>query len=156
MAEVRFDDYEGLNEQAEEFGGWSDSLLVTQEMINEFADLTGDHQWIHVDIERAKKESPFGGPVAHGFLTLSLIPRLVPDDALRIVGHSSAVNYGAEKLRFLAPVPSGSEIHARSRVVRAEEKPRGTLLTREVEVGVVGADKPALLYAMQILYVGSA
>lgn len=155
MAEVRFDDYEGLNEQVGEFGGWSDSLPVTQEMINEFADLTGDHQWIHVDVERAKKESPFGGPVAHGFLTLSLIPRLVPDDALRIVGHTSAVNYGAEKLRFLAPVPSGSAIHARSRVVRAESKPRGTLLTREVEVGVVGADKPALLYAMQILYVGA-
>ena len=122
MAEVRFDDLEGLNEQIGEFGGWSDSILVTQDMIDEFADLTGDRQWIHVDVERAKKESPFGGPVAHGFLTLSLIPRLVPEGALRIVGHASAVNYGAEKLRFLAPVPSGSAIHARSRVVRAEAR----------------------------------
>jgi acyl dehydratase len=155
MAEVRFDDFEGLNEQIGDFGGWSEPLTVSQEMIDQFAELTGDHQWIHVDVERARKESPFGGPIAHGFLTLSLLPRLVPADALRITGFASAANYGGEKLRFLTPVPAGSDIHARSRVVRAEAKPRGTLLTREVEVGVVGG-RPALLYAMQILYMGPA
>jgi acyl dehydratase len=155
MVEVRFDDYEGLNAQIGEFGQWSKPITVTQEMINQFAELTGDHQWIHVDVERAIKESPFGGPIAHGFLTLSLIPQLVPSDALRLVGQTGSANYGAEKLRFIAPVPAGSALHARNRLVRVEAKPRGTLLTREVEVAVVGAQQPAVLYAMQILYMGS-
>ncbi|HEX3946830.1 MAG TPA: MaoC family dehydratase [Acidimicrobiales bacterium] len=156
MAEVRFDDIEGLNTQAGEFSDWSAPLTVTQEMINQFADLTGDHQWIHVDVDRANRESPFGGPVAHGFLTLSLIPGLAPGDQLKVVGHANAANYGAEKLRFMSPVPAGSEVHARIRLVRAEAKPRGTLVTSEVEVGVVGAERPALVYAMQALYMGPA
>jgi acyl dehydratase len=152
MVEIRFDDYEGLNGHIGEFSDWSEPFTLTQEMINQFAELTGDHQWIHVDVERARKQSPFGGPIAHGFLTLSLIPRLVPVGEVRIVGHASAANYGAEKLRFIAPVPAGSAIHARNRLVRIEAKPRGTLITREIEVGVVGDDRPALLYAMQVLY----
>ena len=152
MAEVRFDDVEGLNAQGGEFGEWGAPTAVTQEMINQFADLTGDHQWIHVDVERANRESPFGGPVAHGFLTLSLIPGLAPPGAAKVVGHRSAANYGAEKLRFMAPVPAGSEVRARSRVVKAEAKPKGTLITTEIEVGIVGAERPSLVYAMQVLY----
>jgi len=152
MVEVRYDDLEGLNKHLGEYSDWSEPLTVTQAMINQFAELTGDHQWIHVDVDRAKRESPFDGPIAHGFLTLSLIPRLVPADQLRIVGFASAANYGGERLRFIAPVRAGTAIHARNRLVRVETKPRGTLITREIEVGVVGEDRPAVTYSMQILY----
>jgi acyl dehydratase len=152
MGEVRFDDIDGLNGEAGEFSGWSEPLTVSQEMIDQFAELTGDRQWIHVDVERARRESPFGDPIAHGFLTLSLIPNLIPTDALQVTGYASAANYGAEKLRFLSPVPAGSQIHARSRLIRAEARNHGTLVTREVEVAVVGAERPALLYGMQVLY----
>jgi len=155
MAEVRFDDVEGLNALAGEVGAWGPELEVTQEMINQFAELTGDHQWIHVDVERAKKESPFGGPIAHGFLALSLLPKLAfTGEGLTITGYLNAVNYGAEKLRFMSPVPAGSKVHARSKLLRAEVKPKGTLVTTEQELAVVGSDRPSLLYAMQILYMG--
>ena len=152
MKQLRFDDIDGLNAAAsDEFGDWGPPTKVTQEMVDAFADLTGDHQWIHSDIERAKRDSPFGGTIAHGFLTLSLLPALGAQ-TVRITGQSSAVNYGAEKLRFLAPVPIPSEVHARGRLVRAEARPKGTLLTSEADVSVVGADKPSLLYTMQVLY----
>ena len=121
-------------------------------MIQGFADLTGDQQWIHVDVERCQKESPFGGPIAHGFLTLSLMPSLVGGGPVRVTGQGAAVNYGAESLRFLSPVPSGSKVHARTRLVRAEAKSGGTLLTTEADVRVVDAEKPAILYRMQVLY----
>jgi acyl dehydratase len=154
MPAIRFDDlaaFDALVEQG--FGPHGKPMEVTQELIDGFADLTGDRQWIHVDVERAKAESPFGGPIAHGFLTLSLLPRLMPrDDGLLVEGHKAAVNYGAESLRFLAPVPAGSSIHARRRVLGAVEKSGGTLVTTEVEVSVVGAEKPSLLYRMQLLY----
>ena len=108
MAEVKFDDVDGINALvSEEFGDWGPELEVTQEMINDFAALTGDNQWIHVDVERAKKESPFGGPVAHGFLTLSLLPGLMLS-TLKVTGQGSTINYGAKSLRFLAPVPAGA------------------------------------------------
>ena len=132
--------------------GVSDWVTVDQAMIDAFAELTGDHQWIHVDVERAKKESPFGGPIAHGFLTLSLLPKLSTTAGLRIKGHTNAVNYGAESLRFLSPVPSGATLHARCRVVRAEAKSGGSLVTVEWDVRVVDAEKPAILYRMQTLY----
>jgi acyl dehydratase len=150
---IRFDDLEAINALAsEEFGEWGEAVEVTQEKIQGFADLTGDHQWIHVDVERAQKESPFGAPIAHGFLTLSLLPSLVGSGAVRLTGQSAAVNYGAESLRFLSPVPSGSKVHARTRLVRAEAKSGGTLVTTEADVRVVGAEKPAILYRMQVLY----
>ena len=152
MKQLRFDDIDALNAAAsDEFGNWGPPTKVTQEMVDAFAELTGDHQWIHSDIERAKRDSPFGGTIAHGFLTLSLLPALGAQ-TVRITGQSSAVNYGAEKLRFLAPVPIPSEVHARGRLVRAEARPKGTLLTSEADVSVVGADKPSLLYTMQVLY----
>jgi acyl dehydratase len=152
--ELRFDDIDALNGAAsEEFGEWGPELEVTQDMINGFAELTGDRQWIHIDVERAKRESPFGGPIAHGFLTLSLIPRL-QTSGLSVTGQASAINYGAEGLRFLAPVPAGSCVHARNRIVKAEPRGQGTLLTTEIDVRVVDAQKPSLLYRMQILYVG--
>ncbi|HEY8514330.1 MAG TPA: MaoC family dehydratase [Candidatus Binatia bacterium] len=153
MLEIRFDDIEGLKAQIkEEFSPWGPAVQVTQEMINAFADLTGDHQWIHVDVERCKRESPFGGPIAHGFLTLSLLPRLRARSDFTIVGHGNAVNYGANKLRFLAPVPAGATLRARSRLVSVEQRPKGTLVTQDIQVGIEGQETPALLYQMVVLY----
>ena len=152
MTDYRFDDIDALNAAvSDEFGEWGPEVQVTQEMIHQFAELTGDRQWIHVDVERAKKESPFGGPIAHGFLTLALVPKVNPG-SIRIVGHGNATNYGAEGLRFLAPVPAGSSLHARQRLTGAVARPNGTLITTELAIHVVGNDKPSLLYKMQILY----
>ncbi|MET0825874.1 MAG: MaoC family dehydratase, partial [Acidimicrobiales bacterium] len=120
---------------------------------NQFAELTGDHQWIHVDIERANA-GPFGGPIAHGFLTLSLLPVLSGGTDLAITGHANAVNYGADGLRFLAPVPAGSTVHARSKLVSAEAKGSGTLVKTETAVHVVDVEKPSLIYQMLVLYMG--
>ena len=153
MREIRFDDVEGLRGQiSEDYSEWGPDTQVTQEMINGFADLTGDHQWIHVDVERCKKESPFGGPIAHGFLTLSLLPKLRARTDFAIVGHGNAVNYGANKLRFLAPVPAGASVRARSRLLTVEAKPKGTMITQEIQVGIVGQETPALVYEMVVLY----
>ncbi|HVU71428.1 MAG TPA: MaoC family dehydratase [Mycobacteriales bacterium] len=155
MSEIRFDDVAALNAAASsEFGDYGDQLTVTQEMIREFADLTGDQQWIHVDVERAQRESPFGGPIAHGFLTLSLLPKIAVRP-VELTGYASATNYGSDSLRFLAPVPAGSTVHARARLVEAVARPSGgTVVTTEHEVSVVGAPKPALLYSMIVLYRG--
>jgi acyl dehydratase len=154
--EIRFDDLDAINAAAsEEFGPFGESVHVSQEKIDTFAELTDDHQWIHTDVERCKTESPFGGPIAHGFLTLSLMPpmmRTVPGPT--IVGHRAGVNYGAESLRFLAPVPAGSDIAARSRIVGAVERKNGTLVTSEAAIHVVGAEKPSVLYRLQVLYQG--
>jgi acyl dehydratase len=150
--EFQFDDVDGMNAAAsEEYGEWGPEVVVTQEMINGFAELTGDRQWIHIDVERAKKESPFGGPIAHGFLTLALVPKLNPG-TVKIVGHGNATNFGAGGLRFLAPVPAGATIHGKSRLVSAEARKNGTLVTTELAVHVVGNEKPSLSYNMQILY----
>lgn len=99
----------GLEALVGEHLGYSDWLEITQERVNTFADATGDHQWIHVDPERARKESPFGGPIAHGYLTLSLGPVLMPT-IMTVTGMRVALNYGAGKVRFPSPVPVGSRL----------------------------------------------
>jgi acyl dehydratase len=153
MREIRFDDIEGLRAMiVQEHSGWGPEMEVTQEMINQFAELTGDHQWIHVDVERCKRESPFGGPIAHGFLTLSLLPKLRSRTDFAIVGAGNAVNYGADKLRFLSPVPAGAKLRARSRLMSVEAKPKGTMIKQEVQVGLVGNAVPAIVYEMIVLY----
>ena len=126
--------------------GVSDWMLVDQQRIDEFADCTGDRQWIHVDVERAKRESPFGGPVAHGYLTLSLIGPLslnvgvVPSDA------AAGFNYGLDKVRFLAPVPAGGRVRLRVDLENVEEKNNGQLLVRTKNtVEIENSDKPALI-----------
>jgi hypothetical protein len=150
---IDFDDIEALNAAASsEFGPWGKEVVITQELVNAFADLTGDDQWIHVDPERCRAESPFGAPVAHGFLVLSLMRQSEPRP-IEVKGHRSGINYGAENLRFLSPVVVGSSIRARSRIVRAEATSKGTLITAQVEVGIVGQERPALLYGMQVLYI---
>ncbi len=153
METIRFDDIERLRSKVSDtFGSFGAQIEVTQAMINAFADLTGDHQWIHIDVERARRESPFRQTIAHGFLTLSLLPALRGGAQFQIAGYGNATNYGADKLRFVSPVPAGSKIHARSRVVAVEAKPKGTQVTQEINVHVVGSDKPAVIYVMLTLY----
>ena len=155
MDKIAFDDVEALSARvSEEFGSFGAPALVSQQMINAFADLTGDHQWIHVDVERSERESPFGGPIAHGFLTLSLLPSLASaiEDRLEIVGMGNVVNYGSDGLRFIAPVPAGSKVHCRERIKAVKETPKGTRVVREMAVHVVGSEKPALVYEMITLY----
>lgn len=155
MKEIRFDDLEGLRAHVgEDFSPYGAAVTITQDMINRFADVTHDHQWIHLDVERAARESPFKTTIAHGFLVLSLLPHLRVRPDLRIVGYSNVVNYGADKLRFVSPVPAGSAVHARGRVVQVEGKPKGTLLTEEWQISVVDAPSPALSYHMLMLFQG--
>ncbi len=157
MEKIKFDDIEALNAKvSQDYGSFGGEVEVSQEMIDRFAELTGDHQWIHVDVERCKKESPFGGPIAHGFLTLSLLPQLSArsSDAEEwiAIGHANVVNYGADKLRFLSPVPAGSRVHARSRLVKVDGTPKGTRMVTDVAIHVVGSERPALLYSSIVLY----
>jgi acyl dehydratase len=125
--------------------GQSDWVAVDQDRINKFADATGDHQWIHVDVERAKKEMPGGQTIAHGFLTLSLIPMLL-GQIVRYDGVSRGINYGSDKIRFTNPVPAGSRVRARLRLKNAEDvKGNGVKLTNEVTVDIDGQERPALV-----------
>ena len=119
-------------------GDWHE---VTQDQINLFADATGDHQWIHVDPERAK-QGPFGAPIAHGYLTLSLIPAL-GGGGLPIDGAKMGVNYGLDRVRFISPVPAGSKVRARRKLVEAKEGEGFIQLKTEVTIEVDGKDKPA-------------
>jgi len=119
-------------------GDWQE---VTQDQINLFADATGDHQWIHVDPERAK-QGPFGAPIAHGYLTLSLIPSL-GGGGLPIEGAKMGVNYGLDRVRFITPVPAGSKVRARRKLVEAKEGEGFIQLKTEVTIEVDGKDKPA-------------
>ena len=154
METIRFDDVEKLRSKiSQEFSAWSKPIEVTQEKINRFADVTGDHQWIHIDVERARRESPFGGPVAHGFLTLSLLPAFEIERGWTVGGYRNVVNYGGNKLRFISPVPAGAKVHARQRIVSVEPRPQGTQITQETHVHVVGQDKAALIYEGIFLYV---
>jgi acyl dehydratase len=121
--------------------GYSDWLEIDQERVNLFADATGDHQWIHVDVERAKAESPFGGPVAHGYLTLSLVSYFMPQ-IVSVQGISLGINYGLNKVRFPAPVPVGSRIRAGGQLAEATDIDGGVQVTVVVTVEREGSDKP--------------
>jgi len=121
--------------------GYSDYVEITQEQVNLFADATGDHQWIHVDPERAKA-GPFGGPIAHGYLTLSLAPALLPQ-ILIVGGISMGVNYGCGKVRFPSPVPVGSKVRAGAELVSVEDVAGGAQVTMQVTFEVEGAPKPS-------------
>ncbi|MFM2100295.1 MAG: hypothetical protein RLZZ366_1834, partial [Pseudomonadota bacterium] len=126
--------------------GTSDWVLVDQEMINKFADATGDHQFIHIDVEKANM-TPFGQTIAHGFLTLSLIPMLsAKADLPRLAGIKMGVNYGSDKLRFLAPVKSGKRVRAHFKLLSMDEKRPGQWQSmQEVSIEIEGEDKPALI-----------
>ncbi|WP_428678862.1 MaoC family dehydratase [Sphingopyxis sp.] len=126
--------------------GTSEWVLVDQDMINKFADATGDHQFIHIDEEKAKM-TPFGGTIAHGFLTLSLIPMLgAKTDAPKIEGIKMGVNYGGNKVRFLAPVRSGKRVRSHVKLLELDEKRPGQWQqTNEITVEIEGEEKPALI-----------
>ncbi|MBO8194391.1 MaoC family dehydratase [Streptomyces oryzae] len=142
MAEPRlFTSAEELRAAVGQDLGHSDWLEVDQKRIDLFADATGDHQWIHVDPERAA-EGPFGSTIAHGYLTLSLLPALVPQ-ILRVEGMKMGVNYGTNKVRFPAPVPVGSRLRARATLADAQETPDGGVqVAAQVTVEREGGDKP--------------
>lgn len=119
----------------------SDWLTITQAQVNQFAQATGDHQWIHVDVEKAKT-GPFGGPIAHGFLTLSLLPQFF-ETAMEVVESRMGVNYGLNRVRFMAPVPVGSRLRARLKLLQCEPIDHdGMQMTWEVTIEREGAAKP--------------
>jgi acyl dehydratase len=122
--------------------GVSDWVEIDQDRINRFADATGDHQWIHVDVERAEKEMPGGKTIAHGYLTLSLIPWLT-GGMLRVDGVTRGINYGSNKIRFTNMVPVGSKVRARQKLISVEPKAGGMQLTNEVTIEIDGQQRPA-------------
>ena len=144
MAHTTVDGVEGVQGLVGQHLGWSDWVTITQEQVNQFAEATGDHQWIHVDPERAAKESPFGGPIAHGYLTLSLLPMLVPQ-ILETTGFRMGVNYGTEKVRFPSPVPVGSRVRAGATLDSATPFDGGVAMVVTVTVEVEGATKPSMV-----------
>jgi len=133
--------------------GVSDWHDITQQDVNAFADVTHDHQWIHVDVARAIRESPFGGPIAHGYFTLSLIPHLIAS-IWDVYGTSAALNYGLNKLRFPAPVLIGSRIRARATLVAVEAIPGGAQTQVTITVEVEGGTKPVCVAEALFRYYG--
>ena len=122
----------------------SDWLEITQERIDQFAEATGDHQWIHVDVARAAKESPFGGTIAHGYLTLSLVAKF-SQETIAIGNIRMGVNYGLNRVRFTAPVRAGKQVRARFKLAAYDEIPGGAQLTWSVTIEIEGSDKPACI-----------
>jgi acyl dehydratase len=134
--------------------GW---LTVDQHRIDEFADCTGDRQWIHVDVERARRDSPYGGTIAHGYLTLSLAASLAIEAGVIPPDAAAALNYGLDKVRFIAPVRSGARVRNRVVLLAAEDKGRNrTLVTLQNTIEIEGEDKPALIAESLALLIGAA
>ena len=119
----------------------SDWVQISQERVNQFAEATGDYQWIHLDVERCKRESPFGAPIAHGYLTLSLLPMLM-QNSIRMTDVRMGVNYGLNKVRFPAPVPVGSKVRSRAKLLSVEDIEGGAQVTWLVTMEREGGDKP--------------
>jgi len=141
MAQTEFDGLDQVRDGVGRDLGTSSWLEITQERVNQFAEATGDHQWIHVDPERAAA-GPFGGPIAHGYLTLSLSNALLPE-IVEVRGVSLGVNYGANKVRFPAPVPVGSRIRAQVTLASVEDVPGGVQTTMVITMEIEGGTKPA-------------
>ncbi|WP_109529339.1 MaoC family dehydratase [Nocardia aurea] len=142
MAPVVVDGVEGVRSlPIGELLGRSEPIEITQDAVDMFADATGDHQWIHVDVERAKN-GPFGGPIAHGYLTLSLVPRLLPE-IVEFTGFALTVNYGCEKVRFPSPVPVGSVVQAAAVLDEVTEVKGGLQLAITMTFTAEGSAKPA-------------
>jgi acyl dehydratase len=124
--------------------GSSSWVEITQDQVNRFADATGDHQWIHVDVERAEREMPGGKTIAHGYLTLSLVPRL-GQTLYRVKHRSRGLNYGSNRVRFTGQVPAGSRIRLRQKIKSVEPVDGGVRITSENTIEVEGAARPALV-----------
>lgn len=135
--------------------GASAPIVVDQIRINTFADVTGDHQWIHVDVAKAKKFSPFGGPIAHGYLTLSLMAAAVASTGVVPADAKGVVNYGIDKIRFLTPVPAGASVRSHFKLAGVEAKGDDRQLIRvEATVSIDGSDKPALVGEVLAMVIG--
>jgi len=135
--------------------GTSDWVTVDQDRIDRFAACTGDRQWIHVDVERAKRESPFGGPVAHGYLTLSLVAAMVMELGVIPPDAATGLNYGLDKVRFIAPVKAGARVRCRASLVSAEPQDVGRMLLKlRCTLEIEDEAKPALVSEMLCLLAG--
>lgn len=139
--EVNFADLSGL---AGKEIGVSDWVLIDQDRVNKFAEATGDHQWIHLDVERAKAVPFLGGTIAHGYLTLSLIPWLA-GNLMKVNGVTHGINYGSDKVRFITMVHVGKRVRLRQKMISAEPKSGGVLLRSEMTIELEGSDKPACI-----------
>ena len=143
MAHTVLDGVDAITKAVGNHLGYSDWLEVTQERVNQFADATGDHQWIHVDPEKAK-DGPFGTTIAHGYLTLSLSNLFLPQ-IVEVRGFDLGVNYGVNKVRFPAPVPVGSKIRAGVELLEAEPVTGGVQTVTRITIEVEGGSKPACI-----------
>jgi acyl dehydratase len=136
-------DMAGLREQAGTHLGYTEWREMTQEQVNQFADVTDDHNYIHVDVERAKS-SPFGGTIAHGYLTLSLLAP-VTQQLLRVSDATTGINYGLDRVRFPAPLPVGSQWRGGAEILEVTEVPGGLQVKARATIEVKGAEKPSLV-----------
>jgi acyl dehydratase len=153
MQHYRFDDIESLQHiVSEECGDWGAQVEITQSMIDQFAALSGDDYWLHTDPQKCREMSPFGTTIAHGFLTLILLPRLGREPQWEVTGFNNMLNYGSNKLRFTGAVPVGATLHARSRVKEVSRTAKGTMVVMEQHVHVLGEERPALVYELIFIY----
>jgi acyl dehydratase len=135
--------------------GASEWVALDQDRIDAFAVCTGDRQWIHVDVERARRESPFGGPIAHGYLTLSLVAAMIMELGVIPSDAATGLNYGLDKVRFIAPVKAGSRVRARAKLRGAERQGDGRMLLRlDCTLEIEGEAKPALVAELLCLLIG--
>ena len=142
--------FAGINDARSRIGqeiGLSDWMLIDQPRINAFAEVTGDQQWIHVDVERARRESPYGAPIAHGYLTVSLLAKFA-GECIAVDGIKLAVNYGLNRVRFAAPVKVGSRVRARFVLAAVDDIPDGAQILWQATVEIEGGDKPACVAEM--------
>jgi acyl dehydratase len=141
-----------LEQAGERDLGATDWVTLDQDRIDTFAEATGDHQWIHVDPEMAA-QGPFGGTIAHGYLSLSLLPGLL-SEVMTVEGARMGINYGIDRVRFTAPVPVGSRVRLKAKLVSAERRGEGVLYKLGVEVEIEGSEKPALVGEVLYLVFG--
>jgi acyl dehydratase len=132
---------EGLRSLVGQFVGYSDWVEIDQERVNQFAEATGDHQWIHVDVDRAARESPFGAPIAHGYLTLSMGPALFAT-VVQVEGFDYGVNYGCNRVRFTAPVAVGSRLRVGVTLVSVQDIPNGVQTCFQLQFETEGSERP--------------
>jgi acyl dehydratase len=137
-----FDSLDDLRAASGQHLGWTDWIAIDQDRVNLFADATGDHQWIHVDVDRAGAESPFGGPIAHGYLTLALSNLFLPQ-LIAVPAASAGVNYGTGKVRFPAPVLVGSRVRGGAEITSVDDIAGGVQTTITITIEVEGSTKPA-------------
>ena len=135
--------------------GTSDWVTVDQPRIDQFATCTGDHQWIHVDVERARSEGPFGGPIAHGYLTLSLVAGLLMEIGVIAPDAATGLNYGLDKVRFLAPVKAGAQVRTRVTLISAQPQDgKRVLLKLDCKLEIEGEAKPAVIAEVLCMLIG--